>query len=71
MLLAHSRSATNYVLSRVTQHKLQSDLQIAAIYAGLGGAQVRLSCESRPAAASVRPRASEQVIQGSLKANAA
>lgn len=40
-------------LHGMTQHELQSVLQMAAAYAGLGGAQVRSSCEPRPAAAIV------------------
>ena len=55
MLLAHLRSATAYVLSRATQHELQSDLQMAATFAGLGGAQGRPSCDPRLAAASAGP----------------
>ena len=45
------------VLPGATQHELQSDLQMAATCAGLGGAQVKPSCEPRPATASARPGA--------------
>ena len=55
MLLAYPRSAAACFPSRVTQHKLQSDLQMAATCAGLGGAQERPSCKPMLAAASARP----------------
>ena len=51
-MLAHLRSATACVLSRVIQHKLQSNLQLAATCVGLGSAQGRPSCVPRLAAAS-------------------
>ena len=44
-----------HVLSGVTQSKLQSDLQMAATCAGLGGAQEKPNCKPRPAAASGGP----------------
>ena len=39
------RSAAACVLPRATQHELQSNLPMAAIYAGIGGAQERSSSE--------------------------
>ena len=51
---SRARSATACVLSGVTQHKLQSALQMAATCAGLGGAQKRPSCEPKLVAASSR-----------------
>ena len=54
LLLASSMSATACVLSGITQHKLQNDLQMAATCARFGGGQARLSSEPRPAAASAR-----------------
>ena len=50
-------SATANVLSRDTQLKLQNDLQMAATYAGFGGAQDRPSSEPMPVAASAGPGA--------------
>ena len=47
--------ATDCALPRAIQHELQSNLQIAATCAGLGGAQERPSCEPRPTATSARP----------------
>ena len=49
-----ARSATAYGLPRSTQHKLQSSLQMAATYVGLGGAQVSTKRKPRPAATSAR-----------------
>ena len=53
------RSSADYVLSRVTQHNLQRNLQKAVTCAGLGVVHMRPSCELRPAAASARPGAIE------------
>ena len=49
------KSDTTYVLSWINQQKLQSDLQMAATCAELGGVQERPSCEPRLAAASAGP----------------
>ena len=48
------RSATNCALPGAIWHQLQSDLPMAATYAGLGGAQVKPRCEPRLAAASAK-----------------
>ena len=45
------------VVSGVTQHKLQSNLQMAATCAGPGDGQARSSCAPRLAAAGVGPGA--------------
>ena len=45
-------SADTSLLLGATQHELQSYLQMSATCAGLGGAQLRPSCEPRLAAAS-------------------
>ena len=70
MLLTYPRSAAACVLSGVTQHKLQSDLQMAATCAGLGSIQVRPSCEPRLAAASVRPGDAQGEVWGLLRPDA-
>ncbi|XP_016062128.1 PREDICTED: intracellular hyaluronan-binding protein 4 [Miniopterus natalensis] len=46
--------------ARGTRHKLQSNLQMAASFAGLEGAQAQPSCEPRLVAASARPEATQQ-----------
>ena len=48
------KSTSACVLPRTTQQKLQNDLQMAAICAGLRGAQVWPSYEPRSAAANAR-----------------
>ena len=53
------RSAAAFALPVDTWHKLQSDLQMAAYCAGLGGAQEMPSCKPSLAAASTRPEAIE------------
>ena len=50
-------SPTTCALPEATLHELQSNLQMAAICAGLGDAQERPSCEPRLAAASAGPGA--------------
>ena len=42
---AKQKSAATCAPPRATQHELQSDLQLAATCAGLGGAQVRPNCK--------------------------
>ena len=46
------RSTATYVLLEATWCELQSDLQMAATCAGLGGAQVKPSCKPRLTAVS-------------------
>ena len=48
------RSAATCVLPRANWHELQIDLQMAATYVGLGGAQVSTKRKPRPAATSAR-----------------
>lgn len=50
-----TKSAIAYALPEATPHKLQSDLQMAAIFVGLGSAQKSQSCESTQAAVSAGP----------------
>ena len=51
------RSASTCVLSGANRHEVQSNLQMAFICAGPGGAQVRPSCEPWPSAAGAKPGA--------------
>ena len=54
------KSAVAFVMPGAYEHELQSDLQMAATCAELGGAQKRQNCEPRLAATSVRPEATYQ-----------
>ena len=55
---------------RATRHELQSDVQMAATCAGLGGAQQRPSCEPRLTVVSAWPVATKQEIQSLLSPDA-
>ena len=54
------RSATTSALPGTTQHKLQSDLEVAVTCAGFGDTQKRLTCKPKPAATRARPGATYQ-----------
>ena len=65
------RTATADVLPGPTWHELQSNLQMPATSAGLGGAQMRPTCESWLAATSARPAATKQEVQDAPRPDAA